>query len=216
MLRRVVLQSCLFALLLAASGAHAASITIAFEGTVTGATLALGSALSGGETITGTIVLDDTVAGAFTPSPNVDFVRSEMLYTGAVVSMQVQLLGDTASGTGGDVELFDSAGLFSGEDSYEVTGGLGTGTIAGVAVVGFLWNPAYQTGGFSLTAGDPLFAPPALDPLSVNQFTLTGAPSGGIAFGTIDSFQLLSVPEPSPAALGLVLLGLAALRLLRR
>lgn len=217
MLRFLAVPSCLCVLLLSAQGARAALITIAFEGTVTAATLDLGGLLSGGETIAGTIVLEDSVAGAFTPSPNVDFLRAEMLYVGAVVSMEVELLGDTVSGTGGDVQLFDSAGMFSGDDSYEATGALDTGTIGGVAPAGFFWNTAYGTSGFSLASGDPLFTPPPLDPLSFNQFTLTGAGvSGGIAFGSVDDFEVLGVPEPSPLAPGLLALGLAALARGRR
>jgi hypothetical protein len=59
-------------------------------------------------------------------------------------------------------------------------------------------------------AGDPLFPPPPLDPASFNQFTLTSA-TGGIAFGRVDAFQVVGVPEPSPAILALAALGPAGL-----
>ncbi|MGH0038266.1 MAG: PEP-CTERM sorting domain-containing protein [Myxococcota bacterium] len=193
-----------------ATGARAALITIEFQGTVTGATLDLGALLSGGEAISGTLVLDDSLAGVFTPTPNPDFLRAEVLYAGAVVSSEVELLGDTVSGTGGDVELFDSTGALSGDDSYEVTGALSAGDIMGVAPASIFWNTAYDMSGFGVADGDPLFAPPILDPFSFHQFTLTSA-TGGIAFGPVDSFQLVSVPEPGSAMFGLMGLGLAGL-----
>ncbi len=206
-------------LCLAPGLAQAGTIVITFSGTVENASGVWGAVLSGGETITGTVELDDTVVGAFTPGTV--FLRAEMLYTGAVTSMSLVVDGNPISGTGGDVELFDSDGPFNGDDSYEATGVLDTGTVGGVVPTSFFWNSAYDDPVFTFGAGSPLFPPPPIDPGSTNQFTLSaGASTVDRVSGRIDTFTA-STPAPvpllSPVGLGLLtgavaLLGVARAR----
>ncbi len=216
-LRRHALALAAF-LLLTSTLPHAAQadpVVIDFTGTVQAATLDLGGVLVGGESISGTLIIEDGVSGTFTPSPNPTFVRAEMLYVDAATSLTLTVDGSVVSGTGGDVELFDSTGALSGDDSYEVTSNLTTGTVAGVPVQSLFWNSAYPQTGFSLTSGTTLFAPPAFDGMKFNQFTLTGVgPNGGIAFGSIDGFTVQgssAVPSASPGVLGLLAVALSLL-----
>ena len=189
--------------------AQADTIVVTFSGTVSSAFGDLGGVLSGGETITGTIELDDTTVGTFTPGTT--FLRAEMFYAGAILSTALLVDGSPVSGTGGDLEVFDSDGPLNGDDSYEATGIVDTGTVAGVVPESFFFNSAYDDTVFTLGAGTPLFAPPPIDPASANQFLLSSA-SGGSAFGQIDSFSVVgappSVPVLSPLGLGLAVFAL--------
>ena len=202
----VVLLGCL----LSASTASAGDIEIQFTGTVQNAFGAYGGVLAGGETITGTLVVDDAVAGVYTPSPNPQFQRSEMLYSGAVTSISLSVDGYAVSGTGGDVELLDAAvGSFAGDDTWEADAVLDTGTVGGVAVSNIFWNAAYPTDGFSLSPGDPLFAPPPMVTNFFYQITIyeSGFGSDSI-YAFIDDFQIVGGPSPVPATGGLSQLGL--------
>lgn len=196
--------------------AHAGTLIVTFTGTVSVAFGDLGT-LSGGETITGTIELDDTVVGTFTPVTV--FTRAEMLYTDAVLGMSLVVDGNPVSGTGGDLEVLDSDGPLNGDDSYEATGVIDTGTVGGAVPVSFFFNSAYDDPVFTLTPTTPLFAPPPIDPASANQFLLTSA-TGGSAFGQIDSFSVggapsVPVPGVTPVGFGLTAAALASIGALR-
>ena len=118
---------------LGAASSALADIEIQFTSTVSSAFGDVGAFLSGGETVTGTILLDDSVAGVFTPSPNPQFVRSEMLYSGAVISTSLVVDGYPVSGTGGDVEILDAAaGSLAGDDNYEANATVDTGIVGDV------------------------------------------------------------------------------------
>lgn len=190
-------------LTLAPATARAGTIVVTFSATVSVAFGDLGAVLSGGETVTGTIELDDSVVGVFTPGSV--FLRGEMLYTGAVLSMTLLVDGNPISGMGGDVELFDSDGPLNGDDSYEVTGVVDTGTVAGVVPASFRFTPAYDDPAFTFSAGTPLFPPPPIDPAKANRILLT-SDSGDTAFGNLDSFTVVgaqTVPVFSPIGLAL-------------
>ena len=192
--------------------AQAGTITISFSGTVTSAFGDLGGVLSVGDTVSGTIELDDTIVGAFTPGTV--FLRAEMLYSGAVLSSTLLVNGSPVSGVGGDVTLFDSDGLLNGDDVYEASGVVDVGTVAGIPLATFDFRPAYDDPAFTLTAGTPLFAPPPIDPASANRIQLDSV-SGGTASCDLDSFSVAagppSVPVLTPLGLGLALAALTGL-----
>jgi hypothetical protein len=184
-----------------ASSASAGDIEIQFTATVQNAFGDFGTVLSGGETITGTLVVDDSVAGVFTPAGNPQFQRSEMLYSGAVTSISLSVDGHVLSGTGGDVELLDAeVGSFAGDDTWEADATLGTGSVGGFPAESVLWNVAYPPDGFALAPGDPLIAPP---PMVTNWFyQITIYPPGGsfdTIYAFIDDFEVVGGPSPVPA-----------------
>jgi hypothetical protein len=194
--------------ILGASTASAGDIEIQFTATVLNAFGDFGTVLSGGETITGTLVLDDSVAGVYTPSGNPQFVRHEMLYAGAVTSTSLVIDGHAVSGTGGDVVLLDAdVGSLAGADTYEPDAVIDTGTVAGVAVSSMLWNAEYPADGFTLAPGDPLFPPPPMVASFFYQITIA-SPGGGSLYCFIDDFQVVGGPAPVPAMGVLSQLGL--------
>lgn len=191
--------------------ALAGTITITFSGTISSAFGDLGGPLAAGESVTGTIELDDTVVGVFTPGTV--FLRAEMLYSGAILSTSLVVDGNPISGTNGNLEVFDSDGPLNGDDSYEATGLVDSGTVAGVVPASFFFNSAYDDPTYTLTPTTPLFGPPPIDPASANQFMLESA-SGGSAFGSIDDFTVSGaapVPLLSPLGVGALVAAMAGL-----
>ncbi len=79
-------------LALIAGPVAAGTITITVDATLSGGFGDLSPALGAGSTVSGTIELDDTVVGVFTPRPNA-FVRDVMLYPGAIVSSSLTIGG---------------------------------------------------------------------------------------------------------------------------
>jgi len=185
--------SFVFLLLLLAAAAGAEEVTVTFSGTVSFATLDLGEVLSGGETLTGSIAYESTTAGVYIPPGNPTFERGEMLYTGAVTDVQVHLGGTTASGSSGDIEIFDATEMLAGNDSWEATTAPTTGGVAGVAITSFLFNSAFPYPTSTLTSGDPLPAPADEGLSASNQFSISSV-GGGTAYGSIDSFEGPSSP----------------------
>lgn len=182
--------------LLAAPAARAGTIVITFTATITASFGNLAAELAVGDPVTGTIELDDTVVGVFTPGTV--FQRAEMLYTGAVTSLVLDADGNPISGTGGDVLIKDSDGPLNGDDRYETHPVPTTGTIGGVAATTFFFSPAYDNPEYTLSAGLPLFAPPPLDPAKANQISFNGLSAAGSAFGRIDTMTT-SGGTPVPA-----------------
>jgi len=142
------------------------------------------------------------------------FVRAEMLYTGAITASELMVNGDTVTGTTGDIEIFDSLdGVFGGNDSWEVTATLTSGTIAGVSPASIFVNPSYDFSAYTLSANDPVPAP--LDSVQAvfPQFSLASV-GGGTAYGMIDSYSVSGGAAPVPALGGwgvAVLMGCAIL-----
>lgn len=214
---------CLASLMLATSAR--ADIEIQWTGHLTNAFGDYASELVGDELVSGTLILDETIVGTFTPSPNPQFLRSEMLYSGAVISMNVVIDGvANVSGVGGDVLLLDAAaGSLAGDDSYESTSVL-SGAIGTVAAEEMFWNAAYPTTGFTVGSTDPLVGPPALDLGSVNQFAIRKAPGDFLntISGRIDTFTVTGGGGPAvpvagalgslALAVGLAVTGLRGLR----
>ena len=202
----------LFLLILAlgipSATALAGTIVVTMSATVSNTSGDLTGPVSNGDTISGTFELDDSVVGVFTPSPNPMFDRSEMLYTGAVISSTVLVNGNPVSGLGGDVKLLDATDMFAGEDNYEISAVVDTGSIGGAtpATLVFVAELDYTT--FTISSGDPLFPPP-FDATRFNPITLTSS-TGGTAFGQIDTLSASgapSVPLASPiVGLAIVLL----------
>lgn len=195
--------------LVVAVPAGAADVSVTFTGTVFTVTGDLNGPIATSDTISGTLTYDDTTAGVFTPSPNPMFVRSQMLYTGAVTAVSVTVNGDTVSGSSGDTLIFDATDMFAGEDSYEVTSVLDTGTIGGVTPASFFWNPSFAYTAYTLTSGDPLPQPLPQAQSTFLQFQITSA-GGGTAYGAIDSYTVSGGGGP-PAVPALPVWGLAAL-----
>jgi len=218
--RRTLPVVCLLAIAATVS-AEAGTVEIQFTATVSSAFGDLAGPLAAGSTITGTIVLDDSVAGAFTPSGNPTFVRDEMLYTGAVVSTTLDAGGFAVSGAGGNVLLLDADDPLAGEDNYEVRSVVDSGTIGGAVPESLVFTPEYDSTTFDVDSGTALFAPPPFDPGRFNPFTLNSL-SGGSAFGQIDDFTVAGDAAPIPALpplatalLGTALAGVGALRVAR-
>lgn len=210
---------CCLALCLAlSSSAAAGTVEVSFTATVSSTTGDLAGPLGAGSTISGTFLLDDSVVGSFTPSGNPTFVRSEMLYTGAVSSSQLSVGGSPVSGAGGNVVLLDAIEALAGEDNYEIRAVVDTGSIGGATPATFVFVPEYDFSTFSVTSGDPLFPPPPFDAGRFNPFTLTSA-SGGTAFGQIDDLEVVGgsatpiplLPLPGLAVLGGLLAGAGGL-----
>jgi len=178
--------------------AAADTFEIQFTATVSSAFGDLSGPLAGGDTITGTFVVDDSVSGTFSPSGNPTFVRDEMLYPGAVVSTSLEVNGFAVSGSGGNIVLLDANEPLAGEDNYEVRGVVDTGTIGGATPESLVFVPEYDSTTFEVESGTVLFAPPPFDAGRFNPFTLSSA-SGGSAFGQIDGFTVVTAPEPVPA-----------------
>jgi hypothetical protein len=199
----------------------AEQVTLTFSGTVSNAFGDLGSVLAANDTFTGRIVYESTTAGVFTPSPNPTFVRSGMLYSGAIVSAEFSIIGDTSTGTGGDFEIQDATEMLAGQDELRITGSLDSGTIGGVALASVFLNPFYDYLSYTVSAGDPVPQPLGFAEAAFFGFNLSSA-GGGSANGPITSFDVAiggtPVPAQSPpsAALLIVLLGAAAILALRR
>jgi hypothetical protein len=111
--------------------------------------------------------------------------------------------------------------MLAGEDSYEITATLDTGTIAGVSPASFLWNPSFDYQAYTLMSGDPLPEPLPEGQATFLQFNLTSA-GGGTAYGSITGYTVASSPPSAPALTAwgfmtlaglLGLLGCAALRI---
>jgi hypothetical protein len=191
--RRSILggSAALLSLLLAsvASVAAAGTITLTVSATLSPSSGDLNGNLTPGASVTGTIELDDTVVGVFTPSGNPTFVRSEMLYAGAIVSSSLVIDGNPVSGSGGDIRILDAAtGQLAGEDNYEINAVLDTGTVGTAAPVSIQIIPEYGDSALSLSGSDPLFAPPPFDAGRFNPVTLT-SDTGGTAFGQMDGLS---------------------------
>lgn len=200
--------------------AAAGTIVVTVSGTISNTSGDFAGQATIGGAVTATVELDDTVAGVFTPSSNPTFVRSEMLYSGAISSSTVTIDGNVVSGSGGDIRLLDAAtGSLAGEDNYEInalldTGSVGTGTPASVSFVG-----EYGDATLTVGASDPLAAPPAFDAGRFNPYTVTST-TGGTIFGQLSALSgsvAGTVPLAAPAiavglALALVVVGARALR----
>jgi hypothetical protein len=210
--------------LLLPSLAHAGQVTLTFTGTVANAFGDLSPVLSASDALSGTIVYESTTSGTFTPSPNLTFARSEMLYTGAIVSAEITIVGDSPSGSGGDIKIFDAAEMLAGEDEFRITGTLGAGSIGGVAMSNVFLNPFYTYTNFTVSDGDPVPEPLPFAQVNFFGFNLNSA-GGGSANGSIDSFTITSssappsVPALSPSsqlALAIGVMALTAISLSRR
>ena len=189
--------------LLAANPALAASVTVTWAGTVSFATGDLDGPIAANDTVTGSLTYESTSAGVFTPSPNPMFVRAEMLYANAITAVEFSVNGDTVTGTAGFVEIFDSLdGMFGGDDSWEATGALSSGSIGGVTPDDIFFNPSFAFDAWTLASGDPVLAPLDQAQATFPQFLL-GTPGGGSAYGTITSYTVSGAGGgPSVPALG--------------
>jgi hypothetical protein len=198
-------------LTLVASHSQAAAFTVTFSATVTNTSGDLTGPVSNGDTISGSFEIDDGIAGTFTASANPMFVRSEMLYTGAVANSTILVNGNPVSGTGGNVLLLDSTDMFAGEDNYEIRAIVDMGSIGGATPATLVVTPELDYTTFTIADGDPLFPPP-FDETRFNPVTLTSA-TGGTAFAQIDTLETSSVESSSqlPAASSIGLLVFSAL-----
>jgi hypothetical protein len=131
--------------LLVARPAAAEEVTLAFTGTVTSSSGDLSGVISVSDPISGTFTYESTTPGVFTPGDV--FFPATMQYAGTVTAVAVTVVGDTVSGSSGDIVLTDGTGveLFGGDDGYSVTAIPDTGTIAGVAIAGFSFASVYRT-----------------------------------------------------------------------
>lgn len=203
-----------FALLIASAPAVAANLVVSVSGEFDNVFGDFVGNITPGASLTGTVTLDDTVVGTFTPSPNPTFVRAEMLYTGAIVSTSLSIDGSPVSGVGGDLRIRDAAtGGLAGDDKYELLVVLNTGTLGTATPVAIELNGAYGDAAISLTGTDPLFAPPPFDPGKVSNFMLTSS-GGSQAFGDLDDLAGPGAPAPvplsSPWVLGLLAVAMTA------
>lgn len=135
--------------------------------------------VSNGDTISETFEIDESVVGVFTPSPTPTFARSEMLYSGAVLSSTVLVNRNPVSGVGGDVRLLDATDMFAGEGNYEIQGFVYTGTIGAATPATVIFIPELDYTSFTVANGDSLFAPPfgrtRLNPIPLESSTPEGA-----------------------------------------
>lgn len=193
-----IISMSLFVLGLSATSVYAAQVTVSFTATVITTTGDLSGPVATNDVLTGTITYESTTTGVFTPSPNPMFVRSEMFYSGAIVSTQFTLNGNPISGTGGDTQIFDATQMFAGEDSYEITSTLTSGSLGAATPVSFFFNPSFDFGTYTLMSGDPLPDPLPVAQSTFLQFNITSA-TGGTAYGSIDTYQVMTAAPPVPA-----------------
>lgn len=188
--------------------ARAAEVTLEFTGTVSVPSGNFIGVIAASDTLSGTLTYESTTAGAYTPSMN-QFQRAEMLYAGAITSASVTVIGDTVSGSGGEIKILDSSdGMFMGDDSWEGVPLLSSGTIGGVTPLEILVNPNFPYTAFTLSPADPVPTPLDQSQGYFPQFTLRSV-GGGTAYGLIDSYTVVGGgPPPVP---GLQLWGLLAL-----
>jgi len=204
------LAVCVLALTLAPAGpALAESVTVNWTGTVSSATGDLNGPIAASDTVTCTLVYESNSAGVFTPSPNPMFVRAEMLYASAITSVELTVNGETVSGNGGAIHVFDSLnGVTGGADNWESTATISTGTIGGVAPSSILFDPWFSFEAWTLSDGDPVPAPLDQAQSTFLQFSL-GTPGGGTAYGSISSYTVSGggpAPVPMLGAWGIALL----------
>lgn len=222
LLSSLLLRVGLLALVAAPGTASAGTIVVTVTAPVSSVFGDLTTALAPGSTISGTVELDDSVVGSFTPSGNPTFERSQMLYSGAVRSADLVAGGFAISGTGGNVVLLDASDPLAGEDNFEIIAVLDTGSIGGASPQSIVLTAEYADTEFTLASDTQLFAP-SFDPARFNPFTLTSS-TGGTAFGQIESLTATisaAVPLGSPAVWSLmaaaaVCAGTTALRRLPR
>jgi len=186
-------------------------VIINFTGTVSVPSGNLNGPILAGHTVAGTLTYESTTAGVYTPSPNPMFARAEMLYTGAMVSANFTHQGvNGVSGTGGDVFIYDSLdAMFGGDDSWEGTATMTTGSIGGVAIASIWVNPNTGATAWTLSPGDDVPTPVDESESAFNQFQINSV-GGGSAYGSIDSYEVIGGGggEPVPLLNAVGVLGL--------
>lgn len=182
-------------LALLATSAHAQTVTLTFTGSIGSVSGELVGTVSASDVFSGSITYDASTAGIFTPSPNPMFVRGQMIYPGAITSVALTLVGDTVTGTAGDVTAFDAQAMLAGSDALETSSIPDTGTIGGYAVSRLAVNPEYDYMTFSLTASSPIPLPLPYASTVFNYVSLSTS-GGGVASGSLDSLVVSSGNPP--------------------
>jgi hypothetical protein len=199
------LFACAF-IFIGAKASHAALITFAFSGTVYSVSFNNGTPteFGVGDTFSGTFTFN---SNAIDSAPNVD----SGTYIGAVVSTSLNVDSYNASGNGpGDILISNLAT----DDTYRV----GVSNLAGSTVLGL------DLRSFNLSLNGPasILTSDALPLTPPNPAAFTYAKSLNLTFfndartvfgsvyASVDSFTLVSVPEPSSllmAGMGILIIG---------